>query len=63
MVTSTLGSGIAGFPAIAVYGFGGAPKVIEPIRTFSAPATPCTTPPLMLNWNAIHRHSPDDPGR
>src|SRR5262249_59145203 len=29
---------------------GGAPNVIEPICTFSAPATPCTTPPLMLNW-------------
>src|SRR6202030_1792385 len=37
-------------PSRADYPLGGAPRFIEPICTFSAPATPCTTPPLMLNW-------------
>src|SRR5262249_2495733 len=39
---------------------GGAPKFIEPICTFSAPATPCTTPPVMLNWT-LQPASPPTP--
>ena len=36
-------------PVQARHPLGGAPNVIVPICTFSAPAMPCTTPPLMLN--------------
>ena len=36
---------------------GGVPKVIEPICTFSAPATPWTTPPLHSEFDLGHRVS------